>query len=104
MTERRETDGLVTDAIRIALGSARRLWERLSQTTTDRVEAAAPVVPVLRAGAPATLVDLGVPRPLADEMELVMRLVRDPRFTFVTTDGVRHRIVLPEEVRTSRAA
>ncbi len=104
MRERSETDGLVTDAIKTVLVSARWLWESLRQTTAEAAKPAASAPSFRRYGAPATLAEVGVPGSLASEMELVMRLTRDPRFTFLTPDGVRHRIVLPEDVRKSQAA
>ncbi len=62
-----------------------------NETTTYEAEA------VVSAG-PKTLRELGVPGPLASEMELVLRLMghvkgdRITRFSFRTPDGVKHEL------------
>ncbi len=66
--------------------------------------------PVLKVGEPATLRELGVPGPLAAEMELVMGLMnqggtgRYLGYTFCTPDGVLHRLRRERDERSEEKA
>ena len=109
---RSESGGLVAAGKSASGNTLARGWRRLVQAldrsakpslshlpaaVAAEVRAAQAPVP-RRVGAPATLKELGVPGPLAAEMEIVMGLMSQSEtgrflgYTFCTPDGVLHRL------------